>query len=295
MPTDRSTLPSVQYWQQSDTRRRQRFYVLICLALTSIRDRFLALRLQSEGNNNWSATMSYYSMFHAARFVSLQILGDIPYDHQPLINLISGKAVELKWLGRFDPNQSPQSDRPESRLDIILQYFIAPLAIETADVDVSRLAKFLDLARVLRNRSNYDSPLIANEHNHVTVSESAELLASAMARAAEQVGDFLRRDLIAETELGPDIADPRSDFMGFAHDHLSIFGRQFARMNPDPNELLEYLGRFRFQGSLSRSPAFDESVMHPDYGGLFGPKAILIQEYRRRVREFSEFVRTVAE
>jgi hypothetical protein len=242
MVTDRVNLPSVVYWRGQ--RQPQRFYVALCLLMSSIQDFLLGHKERRSANLNWSATCSYYSLVHAGRLLAFIALGDYPTSHAELRRLFGRSSHQARrrlpgrdgypfdWLRGFSAEvrsdsqgheldaQAPSTCSPSELRDAILGYL--------TDTGVQRTAERLELfgdvlaaAAELRNDSNYEALLMAHEYEHVSMTSAFANLAKHMCEAADSsrpvVLDaftcFLRRD--------PDLEEDRPGYVAWARQYLT--------------------------------------------------------------------------
>jgi len=291
---DPQTLPSLRYWTENKERRAQRFYVMLCLALASIHDHFVAAEERRRKNLNWSATMAYYSMVHAARFLCFLAFGDFPTNHAKLAQLMTGCGEsQLNWL-----KESMNAIRSRVSVADAAQQLVGHLRdkLSMSDVEqgVAYLGKILNSARKLRNDSNYEALLIAHETHHIHVGSLAKMLASDMADAAAWVGDFLARALVAEIDCGPHIpTEARAEFRGLAQSHFGF------RMNCWIGEKLtgetstafqQYAGSLGLDGGTHADETIESYVLLPSANGLFRSKQSLMDSYGQKIRGFRELV-----
>ncbi len=310
----RQTLPSVAYWVKSDERRAQRFYVLICLALSSMHDRFLAVEERLGGSKNWSTTMSYYSIVHAARFLCFQALGDFPKGHGALANLLSGRrSVGLDWRQEFSGRQAgprpgsgavgngrTDSVAPGTWRAVLESYLTNDLQIPDTTASIDRLAQILDCAKSLRNDSNYEALLIAHEQNHLLITEHVDRLAADMGEAARWTSELLRCALVAEVDHGPDIPEAeRPAYRAMARDCVRI--RAVDLIEPrlsrpsDRDNFRDYIEQFGLDGPSAGYDHLEKAIGLPGYDGLFGSKAALMQKYLEKIDEFNVFLSASAQ
>ncbi len=287
----RADLGSCRYWIESPERHAQRFYILICLALSSIHDHFFGVEERRRGNHNWSATISYYSIVHAARSLVFQALGSFPTGHSQLGSLLSGRFTgQLDWLQRFD-RTLPNAERPADTRAILATHLRDALGLRTADNDVARLAEILQHAKKLRNECNYEALLIAHQRHHVIVADAVEQLAADMEQAADEVGSLLARTLVAEVQRGPDIPeDQRPTYRALAHDYLQ-FGWQH-RIEPGlqasdvRQQLRAYMDTITFDGPRADYDVLERAISLPGRDGLFDTKQGLMKRYQDDIQEF---------
>lgn len=291
----RTDLGSYHYWTESSERRAQRFYVLICLALSSIHDRFLGASENHRRNCNWSATISYYGIVHAARFICFQVFGTFPTAHNKLGDLFGGSFHgPFDWLAKFNGRpENPQ--RVTNARAMLTTYWDQTLHLTDTDARITRLAEILGRAKNLRNDSNYEALLIAHQRDHVLVEGCVKELADHMERAAIEVGDLLADAIVAEVDYGADIPDAeRPSYRHLALDYLQIRGRDALRPRSLTNDLRiefeQYFCRFALEGPRAPYDDLEQAIMLRAFGGLFDTKQGLMTRYQNDIQEFGRVV-----
>ncbi len=292
----RNDLGSCRYWLDSPARQAQRFYIVICLALSSIHDQFFAAEERRRGNYNWSATISYYSIVHAARLLSFQAFGTFPTGHADLASLLAGRfRGPLNWLSKFVGDEN-LADRVPNADALLAAYLCDTLGLAEATQSLSRLAVILQHGKSLRNESNYEALLIAHQRHHVIVADAVEQLASHMEQAAGEIGRLLAESLTAEVERGPDIpGHQRPAYRALAHDYIQFGGEhriEPALQSPDVRRRLrEYLCTITLAGPRADYDALEQAISLPGHGGLFDTKQGLMKRYETDIQEFGRVLR----
>lgn len=302
MPDDRNHLASLEYWRTPEQRVPQRFYMAFCLLMSSIQDWILGLKERESQNRNWSATCSYYSLVHGGRLLCFLALGDYPKSHGQLRDLMSARTRKdrqaysdgypFDWLRGFtsvtDEGSRARKVPGQGWALIDLRHVIGAHleTIEVADAS-RRLDEFgtvFKAAGPLRNDSNYEALLIANEFRHVVMTEAFDSLSHAMASAAEtslpffidSFNGFLRRD--------PDLPADRRKYQCFLHEyvhnrfgdamHTKLVGTQALEIR-----LRDMSARIE---TLHTAVPFDELERQTSMD-IFGNKTRLMGEFMSRI------------
>jgi hypothetical protein len=114
MPATTVGLHPFEYWNSTEDRRAQRWYVSFCELAAAVLDHAEGLnvlrrdeRRQGAARLNWAVTAFYYALVHSARFLVFMSIGDFPKDHGPLQRVFQPselRPVKTDWLHKFDPS-----------------------------------------------------------------------------------------------------------------------------------------------------------------------------------------------
>ena len=300
MAFDRDRLVSLKYWRSGEERKAQRFYVALCLFMSSIQDYFLGLKEHEDNNLNWAATCSYYSLVHAGRLLAFLALGDFPKSHGKLRHLMEASHnpgdVEAKlarrypfdWLQEFQSLSNPLPGGKKESVkekdyhtlrDIILQ-FLDDIGVPDESSRLERYAKLLAAGAALRNDSNYEALLIAHEHEHRVMTSGFERLAVAMSKAAgtavllatDAFNGFLHHD--------EDVASNRAAYNSLLWEHLHGRIRDAIRNKLRGHEALigrvdEHINRIH----ASEMVAAHENIEMFIAWGIWGDKSALMRNF----------------
>lgn len=295
------TLPAAAYWAENDERRAQRFYVLLCLALTSIHDRFIAGEERQRGNLNWAATMAYYSIVHAARCLCFQGLGNFHTDHGAVASFLRDRAcAPFDWLHTFVTGERLRRDgeRISDAFQTLSTHLTNLLGARSIDADLRTVGELLDAARPLRNDANYEALLIAHEQHHAIVEPLVADLGNDLTAAARWVGDLLADAVVAEVDRGPNVPDvARPAYRRLAQEHFgfrmdSWIGQKLS--GESRATFQQFAERLRFVGETADSSALDRYILHPAFGGAFDSKRGLMRRYQDRAHDFHNLVANLA-
>jgi hypothetical protein len=180
------------YWQIDDLRKDQYFYIGFALLASAVNDYAVARDLHLSNKLNWAASAYYYSMVHTGRLVLFQVYGDFPTGHGQLASAFGdGFRGGGFWFSYFAGNMEPSPDRSNAddfrRSEIVSRY--TQFGLDGSDLGAmfQRWASILDRAKRLREDSNYESLLIAHEHNHILVTEAFQELCRIIQSCTESV------------------------------------------------------------------------------------------------------------
>jgi hypothetical protein len=309
MATDRLNLASIAYWRSNQ--QPQRFYVALCLFMSSIQDSFLGHKELRARNLNWSATCSYYSLVHAGRLLAFIALGDYPMKHADLRRLLgtveqrgkqrphSQDGYPFDWLRGFNAAVSPSShlgglnaldpgrERSNRWRDAILEY-LTDLGVDQATERLARFGVVLGAAAELRNDSNYEALLIAHEYAHWPMALAFEKLSTHMCDAADFVRSLVVDAFSCFLQRDPDLADNRPEYHAWAQRYLRArlipgIARKLAGFD-DLNEDLK--------GSLSKldflAPGADFSRLEEaTTWKMFDGKSQLMKAFQARIEDLA--------
>jgi len=181
------------YWQTNDLRKDQYFYIGFALLASGVNDYAVGRDLQLSKKLNWAASAYYYSMVHAGRLALFLVYGDFPTGHGPLAAAF-GDGCRRKtrfWFTEFDRDLNENIDRLNGddykRQEVVSRYEPLGMNIPEANRMFEQWASILQKAKKLREDSNYESLLIAHEHNHVLVTQAFERLCEVLQACAERV------------------------------------------------------------------------------------------------------------
>ncbi len=162
--------------------------------------------VQSQPRLNWAATAFYYSLVHAGRFFVFMPVGDFPKQHD-LLPLCFGyregdsRATKkpkgpkkTNWLGTFAGRLVPPvlidgrniDNSSQGVFSSLLHFWGERLRWQECDGVLRWFGETLERARNLRNENNYESLLIAHEHNHDEMTEAFHQLARCIRDAARK-------------------------------------------------------------------------------------------------------------
>jgi len=144
------------------------------------------------------------------------------------------------------------------------------------------------LAKGLREDSNYEALLIANEHGHFLVSPSVHELGRSLRDLAELVIITAADAVVAGLRRDPAIDADRTEFNAFAHKLFSEYvGDQgpirimLDRSCAFKNWFCEHEVRLR-EGQTTDGDRLGELIEGIRFG-VFGQKAALMNDYRRKI------------
>jgi hypothetical protein len=304
MPVDRESLASVVYWRGN--RQPQRFYVALCLLMSSIQDAFLGLKERASANLNWSATCSYYSLVHVGRLLTFIALGDYPTQHRELRQLFAGSRPQgarppssrdgypFDWLRGFTAETAPGQREPGAPTpragvselrDAMADYF-TNIGVQGVAGGLEQFAAVLKAAAELRNDSNYEALLIAHEYDHVVMSAEFESLAVCMCEATERSRPFVIEVFTCFLENDLDLEAERAGYCAFANAYLT--GRLIPAIDRKVGDSRDLKKNLRdIVGRLARQPADGDYRRLEDAASLeiFGGKTRLMTGFRRKIEE----------
>ena len=178
------------FWNESDTRKDQKFYVAFCLLESALGDYAVARDTHIHNKLNWASTTYYYSLVHALRLVCFIPLGDFPTGHSELAKLYKDGTLEnrRRWLQQFirDLGSDTPIDRISFRRTAIATYF-GGNEHAIYDNKLKKWGKILDASRKCRNDSNYEGLIIAHEHVHQLVTDDFNKLANLFRKICEEI------------------------------------------------------------------------------------------------------------
>jgi hypothetical protein len=305
MPNETNNLASVHYWQARPERVPQRFYVALCLLMSSVQDYILGQKERQSSNLNWSATLSYYSLVHGGRLLSFLALGDFPTSHSALRRLFlpslhpsssscgSGNRYCFDWLSKFAkltgsetvhavPNEVGASREFPGKIAAYLKQ----IQVAGVESQLTRFGAILEAAAPLRNDSNYEALLIAHEYEHGKVTAAFERLSRHMGDAAETtllffvdaVSGFLRHDPCLSSS--PD--EYEALLHHYVHDRIRAAIRRKVGDSATIEEKLEnILTRLGTQPTAAPNVRLVEQVSRE----MFEGKAKLIENFENRISE----------
>jgi len=167
-------IPS-EYWEQDDASRDQKFYTAFCMLVAACSDYATGVKLQRQKTLNWSCTVLYYSLVHAARLICFMDTGDFPIKHNQLSDLFSNGHLSSgqTWIGKkLKPYAHRFGIEVESATDLQL--------MGLSPQKQSYWGRVLAKARKLRDDANYEGLLISHEYDHVKITDSFQQLGIAL-------------------------------------------------------------------------------------------------------------------
>ena len=309
MAFDRDNLVSLRYWSSEEERKPQRFYVALCLLMSSMQDFFLSLKESEDSNQNWAATCSYYSLVHAGRLLAFLALGDFPKSHSKLRLLMAAShnprdtaprlanKYPFDWLQEFQSlNELSPGEKKKSVTDkdyhalrnIVVQY-LDDIEVANASMRLERYAKLLSAGANLRNDSNYEALLIAHEYEHRVMTSGFGRLAVSMSKAArtavlmatDAFNGFLHHD--------EDVATNRAAYNSFLWEHLHGRIRDAIRNKLSGHEALirrvdEHINRIH----ASETRAAHENIEMFTAWGIWGDKSALMRGFVSNLEQLEE-------
>lgn len=306
MPVDRESLTSVVYWRGE--RQPHRFYVALCLLMSSIQDLFLGVKERTSANLNWSATCSYYSLVHAGRLLTFIALGDYPTSHGALRQLFGRGGPQstrrspprdgypFDWLRGFSAEATSRSGQrrvspatpragPSELRGAMVAYFIS-IGVQSVAEGFDQFAAVLKAAAELRNDSNYEALLIAHEYDHEVMSSEFNSLAIRMCEAADKTRPFAIEVFTAFLDNDPDLETERAEYRAFANAYLNgrlipAIDRKLADsgdLKKELRDIVQGLVRLPADGDYHR---LEEAVSF----GIFGGKARLMRGFREKIED----------
>ncbi len=313
MALDRTRLPSIVYWRGH--RQPQRFYVALCLLVSSIQDWALGQKERVSGNLNWSATCSYYSLVHASRLLTFLALGDFPMSHAQLRRLLSFNepaptpprrspdGYPFDWLRGFshtstaDLRTTHVATVPGSLVDLrmgIVQY-LSQIGLDSAGERLERFGKVIAAAGPLRSDSNYEALLIAHEYRHVTMSSAFETLSRCMGDAAQSQLPFAGEAFCGFVKTDPDLAIERAAYGHFGRVYLDqrLIPAILRKLTGFPDveaELQRLVARIQLPDTQADYRRLEDAVSM----NIFGQKARLMNDFGRRIEDLCRAVPYVA-
>lgn len=180
------------YWRADERRRDQCFYIGFALLAAGVNDYAVGRDLHLSRKLNWAASAYYYSMVHAGRLALFLVYGDFPTGHGPLAQAFGdGVRGRRFWFAEFTRGMTPAPDQSDpndyNRREVVSRYERVGLDRREADRMFAQWSDVLQRAKRLREDSNYESLLIAHEHNHVLVTQAFENLCEVLQNCAERV------------------------------------------------------------------------------------------------------------
>lgn len=182
MCQEREHLAPLEHRRRPPERVPQRFYVAVCLFMSSIQDWLLGLKEKQTNNLNWSATCSYYSLVHGGRLLCFLAFDDYPTQHQELRQLLGGTLQESRrrsggndgypfnWLSEFaritqEANRRHPVERPLGdigKLREMLGAYLETMKVPDARRRLDKFGRVLDAAEP-RRRTGRLTP-VATRH-----------------------------------------------------------------------------------------------------------------------------------
>jgi hypothetical protein len=180
------------YWQTNDSRKDQYFYIAFALLASGVNDYAVGRDLHLARKLNWAASAYYYSMVHASRLVLFLVYGDFPTQHRSLADAFGNGVHRASfWFTEFARSTTPAPDRSNpndyKRQEVVYRYEQMGMDRRETDRMFEQWADVLQQAKTLRENSNYESLLIAHEHNHIIVTQAFDRLCKALKICAERV------------------------------------------------------------------------------------------------------------
>jgi hypothetical protein len=309
MTDNRIGLSSLGYWNQSQSRVAQRFYVAFCLLMSSVQDYLLGLWESEHHNLNWSATCSYYSLVHGGRLLCFLALGDFPKSHATLRNLLAGAntprsnerarpdGYPFDWLRDFTNTDETRSSSGSSLTSIhsdlrkaIVEYF-DEVEVVNARCRLDHFGKLLRNAAPLRNDSNYEALLIAHEFDHELVSVAFEKLCKSMSSAAEVSLPFLIDAFNGFRRRDPDFPEDRRPFESFLRVYkeqriAKAIQRKICDVDSVRAKMEELLALLDVERTDSSYKQIEDWVSVD----IFGMKSWLMNEFKSKIKCLSDAI-----
>jgi uncharacterized protein (UPF0332 family) len=180
------------HWQSDDAKRDQYFYVGFALLASGINDFAVGRDLHLSRKLNWAASAYYYSMIHAGRLALFLVYGDFPTGHAPLAHVFANnRPMGSFWFTEFGRNLWPPVARSDAsdyrREQLVARYAELGMDREKTSRMFKGWAEILRQSKKLREDSNYESLLIAHEHNHVIVTQAFQDLCAVLESCAKRI------------------------------------------------------------------------------------------------------------
>ena len=170
-------------WFKNKDKTAQHWYITFCLLMSAAHDHLTGVSLFQSENLNWSITANYYSMVHSARLLCFLEYGDFPMSHkalQKIFNPENNGFVMFDWLRKLY-NELENITGEENPASVKVN--VSDLR-NTLDPN-GNIGCILGALGKLRNESNYEALLIANEKNHIYVTERFQELARLAQKASD--------------------------------------------------------------------------------------------------------------
>lgn len=285
-----------EFWDCSDTHRDQKFYTAFCMLVAACSDYATGVKLQRQKILNWSCTVLYYSLVHAARLICFVDTGDFPIRHNQLSDLFANGHLGRgqTWIGK---KLMPYAHRLGIEVEPATNFQLRGLSLQKRCYWGHILAK----ARELRDDANYEGLLISHEYDHVKVTDSFQQLGAAVQTACKG----LLPDMASLFKTFID-SSPRRDywyaFLNWRSGHSEIW-----TISSPSGEGLYYLeASLKYRGvgkrlitevftwlrELRCAPDMDVQKAREVHNNIvmsaFGMKSTLMQEFENEIREFCQ-------
>lgn len=176
-----------KYWYRNETRRAQKLYIALCIYISAALDFAVSLDLKDSNKLNWSNTASYYSIVHSVRLIIFLIVSDFHRRHEDIIKLFKEPNENIHKCDWMDKNFEVQvvANKDIFNLNQISNYYNDTLQLSHSQALFNAISKVLHYAKTLREDSNYQEILIANECSHRVVSPSFNKLSDSISTASK--------------------------------------------------------------------------------------------------------------
>lgn len=318
-PTPPEQWPIHTYWQESEKRISQHWYISFCLMMSAVQDYLTGFFLHEKDNLNWATTCYYYSLVHTGRLLAFFIVGDFPTRHDELRNLYKKAYMPPDWKAeplsmteqqagairevRFNWLNGFLERRGVANQQICPSIFSAKVnehlnLSNKVDLDyLRRFAGSLNRLGILRTDANYESLIIAHEKEHRLVTDGFTRLVSAAKTAASESISLTIRSYKAYVNTSPLLNNQRDGFKLISNQYVA--GRLYIALVEKvgtSNEVKESLE------SLCKSLTFDilESLEHSEHAEQieqlikleqFDSKQSLMRKFLEKVERFEQVVK----
>ncbi|MFC1793768.1 hypothetical protein ACFL3Q_09310 [Planctomycetota bacterium] len=303
--------PINTFWQTSDERVSQHWYISFCLMMSALQDNLTGCVLQEKKNLNWATICYYYSLVHTARLLTFCVVGDYPRLHKPLKELY--KAANMASYWKADPEDNRESEAG-SVGPIRFNWLCDFSGWQTTDVDPSDFRMGTDelLARLtrthdrklkslssdvnrlglLRNYANYESLLIAHEKHPVLVTELFERLAKLAKSASSNDTALAIATYKSYIQRSPLLENRRLAFKAISNQYVAgrlytcleekvkCSKRSMKRLNSFHRSL-----RFRISGSIEQQGQ-TEQIEREIKMQQFEPKTSQMNRFQKKIENF---------
>ena len=285
-PTPPEQWPINNYWQVSNERISQHWYISFCLMMSAVQDYLTGLVLEGKDNLNWATTCYYYSMVHTGRLTVFCKVGDFPTGHGALRNLLNNGQANLDWLN--------SKFLRDSGTHTSLQWRESNEQIDIFSQKLSRLGE-------LRTDANYESLIIAHEKKHKLVTDGFTRLVNAAGTAASEAVSIAINSYKSYVNTSPLLDARRGGFKIISNQYVT--GRMYIALiekvetSNEGNESLESL-RKSLEFEVSEIPEnsqqagqIEEQIMLEQ----FESKQSLMKKFLEKIRSFENVNKIRAE
>lgn len=283
--------PIHTYWQESNKRISQHWYISFCLMMSALQDYLTGLFLYEKDNLNWATTCFYYSMVHAGRLVSFCITGTYPTQHLHLRKLYDNQSVSLNWLNQFIKNRTIQDTTVNDFLQGASEFLETLGDSDQTSKKLKTFSEQLCSLGELRNDVNYESLIIAHEKYHNLVTEVFWDLSDAALQVslnATSLAILTYKTYILKSSL---LNDRREAFKCISNEYVSQRLKKYTQEKiKDSSECKKDLSKFcvdlKFEIDAKKDSKQASEIKKQISMTAFEPKMLRMSQFSEKVRKF---------